>query len=305
MPVARGQSRTETRADMQRTDSAVTFDNWMMRRFSGDGRSSDIVRLDRQLHWHLDLARNAYTECPLTGCGTGSGKPAQPEKPEQGAKPMEPSCPVTVRSNELRADPTGERRTVNGFQTERYVVSWKVEIEDGQGGRSGNLVQMDLWTTPETGAIRDVKAIESQFGRRYADTLLKSAGPLGEYLPKSVASAMSMLSSRIDTRDLRTLDQWGAQLRKVRGYPILTTMNWTTQGQVCRDGSGGAQAAAGGIGSMLGGLLGGRGQASSGSSAGGGGGAPLISFTQEVKSIAVKPVANAVFAPPAGFQRSN
>ena len=303
LPVARGQTRTETRADMQRTDSIMTFDNWLIRRFAGDGRSAGIVRLDRNLLWNLDLAKKTYTECPLLGCGTGSGKPAEPERPDQPKKPSEPTCPVTVKVNDLKVDATGEKRVTNGFTTDRHRVTWQLDIEDGQGGRNSNLVSMDLWTTPETAAIREVQAIDAQFARRYAAALTSGDGPMGRYLPKNVTGAMSLLLNRIDPKDKRTAERWAAEMRKVHGYPIVTTLSWTTQGQVCGDAGGqqGAQSTAAGIGSMLGGLLGGKSQ---GGAAGAPSGAPLISFTQEVKTLAVKPVANSVFTPPADFQRN-
>ena len=53
-----------------------------------------------------------------------------------------------------------------------------------------------------------------------------------------------------------------------------------------------------GIGGMLSGILGGR-------KAGGDASEPLISFNQEVKTLAVKPVPDSAFAPPVEYTRSN
>ncbi len=301
LPVTRGQTRVETRADRQRTDSAVTFDNWLMRQVAGDGRSASIVRLDRSLTWDLALAKQTYTECPLTGCGTD--KAAQP-KPEEAQRPKEPSCPVKITVNELNVEPTGERRVINEFSTERYQLSWRLELADERGGRSSNRVGMDLWTTAETGAIRDVKAIDERFGRAYLAALKQQSGPLSGFLPERVASALATLTAQMNANDRKPVERWAAELRKVRGYPIQTSLNWSSSGSVCGD-AGGAQSPAGGmaaVGSMLGGMFGGKKDGAAGAD---GAERPLLTFTQEVRSITVKPVADSVFAPPAGFKRSN
>ncbi len=303
MPVTRGQGRVETRADRRRTDAALTFDNWMIRQFAGDGRTSDIVRIDRGLVWTLDPAKRSYVECPITGCVVESGKPAGDDRrgqqrPDQPTAPPEPTCPVRVKTNDLKVEQTGERRTVNGFAAERFTLAWTVEVMDGSGAVSGNWIRMDLWTTPETGAVRDAKAITDAFERRYVSAVTRGATPVGQYLPPKVNGAMSALMKNFDANDQRTLARWAAEMRKIRGFPVMTEMNWTAQGEVCvGEGAGkpSPQAAAAGIGGMLGGLFGGR--RADGSPA------PLVTFSHEVKTLAVRPVADGVFDVPAEYQR--
>lgn len=298
MPVMRGQSRVETRADMRRTDSAVTFDNWMIRQLAGDGRSSDIVRLDRKIVWRLEHAKKSYTECPLTGCvaPAGDGKPAPERRPDEAKKPPEPTCPVSVKVNDLKVDATGERKTVNGFPTQRFKVGWTIELVDGAGQRNGHWVQLDLWTTPEAGEISQAKAIADGFDRQFAAAMTSADNPVGRYLPPNVVGPMASLMKNFDAKDRATVARWGAETRKIQGYPIVTTMSWTTQGAVCTDAKGG-QPSATDVASKLGEMFGGR--KADGSPA------PLITFSQEVRTIAVKPVANAAFSPPADYQRKN
>lgn len=305
MPVTRGQSRVETRADRRRNDAALSFDNWMVRQFAGDGRSSDIVRLDRGLVWTLEPAKRTYVECPITGCVGSAGKPAEdprgkPKRPDQPAAPEEPSCPVTVKTNDLKVAATGERRAVNGFPTERFKIDWTIEVIDGSGATNANWIRMDLWTTPETGPIRDAKAISDAFDRRHVSALTRGVNPVGGYLPPKVGSAMGALMKNFDANDRRTLARWAAEMKKINGYPIVTELSWTADGVVCAgDGGGKAspQAAAAGIGGMLSSILGAR--------KADGAPAPLITFSQEIKSFGVKPVADAVFELPPDYQRRN
>jgi hypothetical protein len=302
LPVARGQSRVETRADMRRTDSAVTFDNWLMRQFAPDGRTSDIVRVDRKLVWSLVPAKREYTECPITGCASAASRPGQQQqqpRPDEPKKQQEPTCPVTLKTNDLKVDATGERRNVNSFSTERFRIDWIVALADNAGRTTTNRVQMDLWTTPETGAVKEVQAINENFQRRYASALTRGDSPVGKFLPQNVAAAMASLMRNVDANDQRTLARWAAELKKVRGYPIATQMSWTAEGTICGDqGAGGsAPATAAGIGGMLGGMFGGR--------KADGAPAPLITFSHEVRTVAVQPVADTVFTPPADYRKTN
>ncbi len=299
LPVVRGTARTGTRADMRRSDSLVNFDNRLLNAVAGDRRSADIVRIDRRVVWTLEPAKRLYSECPITGCAQPSQKPAEERKPEQPSKPSEPDCPVTVKTNELKVLANGERKTVNGFATERFQIGWTVEIEDRQGRRNGNKVVLDLWTTPEAGSVRDVQQITENYQRRYFSALNSGENPIGKYVPPEVLGAMSTMMKNIDPRDAKTIAAWGAELRKIRGYPILTNMTWNTEGSVCGDSSARGGGASPSLGGLLGGILGG------GRPAGGGTGAstPLVSYSNEVKTMAVRPVSDAMFVPPADFQR--
>ncbi len=302
LPVTRGQSRVETRADRRRTDASVTFDNWLMRQLAPDGRTSDIIRIDRQLAWTLVPAKREYTECPLTGCSRGDKDSPQPGSDGSKTQPDEPSCPVKLKANDLKVAATGERREVNGFATERYRLDWVLELADDAGGLSANRIGMDLWTTPETGTVKDVQAITERFNQRYISALTGGNSPVARFLPRNVTAAMSGLMRHFDGGDAQTLKRWEAELKKLRGYPIATTMAWSVDGSICGGASAGRNSAeqpsAASIGAALGGLFGGR-------KSGDGSPAPLVRFSHEVKSIAIQPVGDAVFSPPSDYRRSN
>lgn len=294
LPVVRGETRSSTRADMRRNDSLMNFDNWLLRRVAGDGRGTDITRIDRRLVWTLEPAKRQYTECPLTGCASPSRPGAAEERKPQPDK-SEPSCPVTVKANRLEVTPSGERKTVNGFATERYQIGWTVDLEDQQGRRNSNKVALDLWTTPETGAVREVQQLNDAYQRRYASAISSGDNPIGQYLPRDVMNAMNRFLRNLDPKDTRTLNAMANEMRKIRGYPIVTTMSWTTQGAVCSDGSP-ASAASGGLGGLMSAISGNK-------PAAGAAATPLITYTSEVKTLAVRPVGDSAFVPPQDFQR--
>lgn len=301
LPVVRGTVRQGTRADMRRSDSLLTFDNWLLRKVAGDGQHADIVRVDRKLVWTLRPAKQTYTECPITGC-PGSDKAPASEESREAARPREPDCPVTVKVNELKVTSSGERKTINGFDTERFQLAWSLDIEDAQGRRNSNRLQMDLWTTPETGAVREVRSIDDAFQRRYAAALNTGDNPLGKYLPGNVLGAMSALTRNLDTRDARTQRLWAGEMRKVRGFPISMLMTWNSDGAVC--GQAAAPAAASGGLPSLGGILGSlTGQKPAPNPGPAGAGTALISYAFEVKSLGVQRVGDSAFVPPPDYRR--
>ena len=302
MPVMRGQQLTETRADMRRNDSVLSFDNRPLRTFAGDTRSSDITRLDRKLVWTQNIAKKTYTECPLTGCPRpAQPQPDKPKPPDQPSKPSEPSCPLVLKKNELKVVATGERRAISAFNSERFQINWVMELEDPQGRRNSNRVQLDLWTTPEVGAVKEVQAITQAFQSRHAAAV--SAGgehPFGKYLPKEVMGSMGALLRNLGAANAKTTAAWGNELKKVRGYPMAMTLSWTADGNACGDDASAARGntSAPSVGSLLGGLMG------DSKPAGGGAGSPLLSYSYEVKTLDVKPVSDGWFTPDAGFQRA-
>ncbi|SHN35678.1 hypothetical protein [Rhizobacter sp. OV335] len=302
MPVMRGQQLTETRTDMRRNDSVLSFDNRLLRTFAGDTRSSDITRLDRKLVWTQNIAKKTYTECPLTGCPRpAQPQPDKPKPPEQPSKPSEPSCPLVLKKNELKVVATGERKAISAYNSERFQINWVMELEDPQGRRNSNRVQLDLWTTPEVGAVKEVQAITQAFQSRHAAAV--SAGgehPFGKYLPKEVMGSMGALLRNLGGANAKTTAAWGNELKKVRGYPMAMTLAWTADGNACGDDASAARGntSAPSVGSLLGGLMGGGG--GDGKPAGG----PLLSYSYEVRTLDVKAVSDGWFTPDAGFQRA-
>ncbi|WP_457334740.1 hypothetical protein [Rhizobacter sp. P5_C2] len=302
MPVMRGQQLTETRTDMRRNDSVLSFDNRLLRTFAGDTRSSDITRLDRKLVWTQNIAKKTYTECPLTGCPRpAQPQPDKPKQPDQPSKPSEPSCPLVLKKNELKVVATGERKAISALNSERFQINWVMELEDPQGRRNSNRVQLDLWTTPEVGAVKEVQAITQAFQSRHAAAV--SAGgehPFGKYLPKEVMGSMGALLRNLGGANAKTTAAWGNELKKVRGYPMAMALSWTADGNTCGDDASAARGntSAPSVGSLLGGLMGGGG--GDGKPAGG----PLLSYSYEVKTLDVKVVSDGWFMPDAGFQRA-
>ncbi len=312
LPTMRGQRLAETRGDARRTEALQSFDNRLLRAMAGEGRSAEIVRLDKKLWWTLNPAKHTYTECPLAGCRkpAAPAPDASPGQPQPSGPPREPSCALSLARNDLKVTPTGERKRLNGFNTERIQIQWTLELEDRQQRRNIHRVGMDLWTTPESGVVKEAQAVNSAFDKRWASMLTKADQPFGAYLPPEVKGAMAGLLSRLAGKNNKSTAAWSAELSKLRGFPIATSLSWNVEGQACGElagtaaGSGGAgsaenaSAALGGVMSSVSGMVGGlmAGKPSARDSA-------LVTYTHEVTRIDMRPVNDAWYAPDADYQK--
>jgi hypothetical protein len=307
MPTVRGQQLLETRADMRRTDSVVGLDNRFLNSMVGDTRTAEIVRLDKKLVWTLNPPKQTYKECPLLGCNPPKQPtPEKPRKPEQQTEPSESSCPLTLKRNDFKVQATGERKTINAFNTERFQINWTVEVTDKQKRSTVNSVLLDMWTTPETGAIRDVHSIQETFQKRWLAAIGASDHPFGRYVPRDVMASMGALMRTPGST--KGMAAWAGEMKKVRGYPILLTLSWSAEGNACSDDTQASASeskrsvptsASGFLGNLVGDMVQDKAKDMAKSATTG----TLLTYTYEVKTIEVKPVSDSSFVPEPSYTR--
>ncbi len=296
-----GTSTTLTRADMRREENAIKGTGTVSRFLMPNTATATITRLDRKLVYALDIPRAEYTECPLAGCPAPPAQPPQRGQPEQPRSSREPGCTMRVASNTFNVKATSQRKAINGFDTEQYVVDWNVNLEDPDKRRSTLQLTIDFWTTPVTPAMREAMALEARFGRAAAASVDRSAA-----LPPQFVEMMNRYFAQSMTAAERTaLFNAVKQLDRVKGQPIVTQMRLFYRGNACGGAAadeGAAGAGPGGVAGALSNLFGGG---SGSGNASGGAERPLMSFTQEVKSWRVEPARDSQFAPPPQFKRTN
>lgn len=306
-----GTSSSYTRADMKRDETSMKGTGTVSRFIMSNSAHATITRLDRKLVYSLDIPRSEYTECPLGGCVQPSQpQPPQQREPQQPGSSREPDCRMKVASNTFNVKPTSQRKAVNGFDTEQYVVDWTVALEDPSKRRSTFQLSIDLWTTPVTPALRDAMALEANYARASMAAADRSAAAAGAaVLPSQFMGMMNRYFGQSMTEaDRAALFNIGHQMQRVKGQPIVTTLRLFFSGNACggaEQGDAGAGAGPGGIAGAISGLFGRGSSSSSGGSASAGGDKPLLSFTQEVKTWKVEPVRDSQFVPPPQFKRKN
>jgi hypothetical protein len=171
-------------------------------------------------------------------------------------------------------------------------------------------VLLELWTTPETGQIRQVQAVNESFQRRWMSALAMPEHPFGKYLPREVMTSLGGLMRGFSAKDAKAFATWGSELKKVHGYPIAMSLSWNVSGNACGEDQAAASGAprsalpptsvSGVFSNLLGGMVEDKARESARNAVAGG---ALLTYTYEVKTIEVKPVSDSGFSPDPAYQR--
>jgi hypothetical protein len=301
-----GTTTTYTRPAMRRDDGASRFTGTVSR-FLPATNTATITRLDRKLQYALDIPKAEYTECPLGGCPVPTEKPQpQPTEQKQPTPTHDPGCTMKIASNTLDIKPSLQKRTINGFGTDEYVIDWRLIFEDPSKRQSLFELNVDTWNTAPPAAMRDAMALELAYARNAAIAVSRDAGTFA--LPPQFVTLMTgYLASGLAAADRASLTNLVRQFEKVKGTPILMQLQVNFKGDACggtASDAGGGSSDAGSpvksITSALSGMFGkGAGDATPAAEP------PLLSFTYEVQKYGIEGVHDAVFDPPPNFRRTN
>ncbi len=299
------------RPNMRRDDNSFkgtgTYSSFLV----GSRAGSTISRIDRNLLWSLNTKKEEYTECPLKGCIDPAKKsPAKPE--ENAAKPPEAKhdsgCTMEVAHTSFTVKPTGQKKSINGFDTDEYLVAWIINLRDKTGRNSTSTLNVEIWTSPLTQAIRDTFSMEDKYAKAYAGTL-----PSFEKQPIVPTEATKMISAYLASSLAPTsrnafLDA-GKQMSQIKGYPISTHLTWNLDGNACatkesksaEDNSARSNITTTSPGGLVSSLAGMFVQKKTEESIKNSESEPLLSFTIEVKSLKVESLHDSVFTVPKNY----
>jgi hypothetical protein len=269
---------TYTRANMQRSESTATGGGTLARVQGAARSSARIERLDRKLVWILDAKSKRYSECPLKGCVSPMPSRAPEDKSADVDKPREAQCRLKTGSTTITAERTGQKRSINGFNAERYDVNWLVTFRDKASRNATSTLSIELWTTPVTPGLQDAMALEKTYGRaREAVSDTASVTDHSLLLPIEVKRMLSShLSQYVSPTDRLNFLGGAKKLEKVEGQPILMNVTWRLTGEACAVDETIREF----------------------------GGKPLFTFRSEVKSYKLEALHDSLFAPPKEYKRA-
>lgn len=227
-PAFESTSLSYTRANVQRNESSLKGSG----AFTTLTGASEvrIERLDRKLVWILDARSRQYGECPLKGCGD-----AIPKKPPVKEADDDKGCRLRIGNTTITVEPTGQKRNINGFDTEQYDIKWLVTFRDNASRKSVSSISIDLWTTPVTPKLKDASAIEKTYARAREKILDLEAGPdrLVDLPPEAGRMINSYLFPNVTPADRASFLVGARKLDKVQGMPVLMTVKWNFAGEAC------------------------------------------------------------------------
>lgn len=302
--------RRYVRANMRRDDSTFkgtgTFSGFLVGKHSG----TKIVRIDRNLQWTLNPAKQEYTECPLRGCIKPSKHPNQ--EPHEASHPEaqhEAGCTMHIAHTGFTVKETGQKKSINGFNTDEYRVAWVVDLRDTVSRTTTSTLNMEIWTTPLTRAIRDALAMEDSYARAYSG-VASGAGKPPPILPGDAAKLISTyLASSLKPTDLSAFLEAGKQMEKIKGYPISTRLTWNMEGNACapKETRGSTdnsptQSPPTSAGELISGLTGMFAKKKTDDAMKEAAAEPIFSFTSEVKALGVEPQRDSVFTVPKNYR---
>jgi hypothetical protein len=310
--------RTDMRRHEHDTKGTGTFSGFLVTAMTGQSDTT-IDRMDRNVAWTLNHGKKEYTECPVHGCPTPPPAPTRPEpkaeeKKNEPRQQSEPDCTMRISRTSVDVKATGQKRNINGFDTEQYTVAWLVTMQDNQKRQTVSTLSMDLWTSPVTPQMRQAFGMEESFNRAYvagiprskpAATVVPTAPGATEIVPADASRLMLGYLSSLSPADRAAFMRAGKQLEQIKGYPIQSKMEWSLDGNACAPKESQSQQRsqqpadlAGQAAAALGGLFSKKDDAKDAKK-------PILSFSTEVKSLKVEPVRDSVFTVPANYKRVN
>lgn len=307
------------RSDMRREDQATKgtgrFTGFLVTRVMRGGDGANIARLDRKVYWTLNHGRKEYFECPISGCPVPAGAQEMPQQGGEAGRREEPrqqteeGCVAKVASSNLDVKATGQKRSLNGFDTEQYQVAWVVRLQDKEKRTTTSTVKFDIWTTPVNAQIRQAMETEAAFGRALMANMPRTEAPAlkpaqAGVMPPEMLSMMTGYLTSVSPADRAAFTRSLRELEKIKGHPISSKTEWFLEGNACgaKDDQQQAQqqqpqpqSASAMLGQMAGRLLKKEEPATTGPK-------PLLSFTVEVKQLGVQPVRDSTFSVPPSYK---
>ena len=264
-------SLSYTRANVQRNESSLKGSS-AFTNLTGDSEVR-IERLDKKLVWTLDAKNRQYGECSLEGCGGAIAN----KLPLKIGADDDKGCRLRIGDTTVTIEPTGQKRNINGFDTEQYDIKWLVTFRDNASRKSISSISIDLWTTPVTPALKDASALEKTYARAREKILALSAAPdrLVDLPPEAGRMINSYLLPNVTPADRTSFFVGARKLDQVQGMPILMIVKWNFAGEACSMNQTMKD-----IGDK-----------------------PLFTLTSEVKSHKMEALHDSLFAPPKDYKK--
>jgi len=288
-----GTSVTRIQGLKMSESNATKFTGAILSLLPGGGEQITIHRIDKGVIWEIDTKKKSYRENRIEpfktveSGGTDVGKPT-----------------VRVTRSEFKVKKTGGSETINAFPCEEYLLSWLFEVENLETKtKTENTMVTNLWTTPETAAIRKYQAEQSAFSDAYMKKIGLNLPPaeMKQFGMEAIASLSGASRREMDAEIAR----FKSEMAKIKGYPIRTIVNWKTSGAEVPKPEGTEvrekQGPAGGLGDLIGGLKGVISKKLAGGEQKTAGEGSFFSSAMEVKAIHAESIPADTFEIPPGY----
>jgi hypothetical protein len=226
------------------------------RKMTADEQRGQIVDLAEEKVYDVDIRRKTYTVTTFEEMRRRMEEARKKAEAEAAkAEPNQADAPPDQSGKEMEIDfsvkETGQRRTINGFDTRQAIMTIVFREKDRTLEQSGGLViTSDIWLAPRIAAMREIAEFDLRYARALAGPML--AGASAEEMAAALALYPMLREGLARMRD---------EAVKLEGTPILTTTtieSVKSEEQMAADKQAAAADsrpnASGGVGGLVGGL---------------------------------------------------
>jgi hypothetical protein len=196
------------------------------RKMTTTGQTGQIVDLSEEKIYDLDIKKKSYkvtTFAEVRRQMEEARKKAEEEAKKAEAEEAketkdEPPAERDPNAKEYEVDfdikNTGERKTVNGFDTQQSVMTITVREKGKTLEQAGGLVTTtDMWLTPTIAAMKEVQDFDLKYYQKLYGPMVAGASP------QDMAAAMAMYPMIKPA-----MDKMAAEGSKLEGTAVLTVM---------------------------------------------------------------------------------
>lgn len=192
------------------------------RKVTTTDQTGQIIDLAEEKIYDLDLKRKTYKVTTFADVrrqmeeakkkAEEEARKAEAETKAEPAPPAERDPNAKEMEVDFEVKNTGQKKAVNGFDSEQSIMTITVREKDKTLEQSGGLVlTSDIWLTPSIPALNEV----AEFDIRYAQKLY---GPMiAGASPQDMATAMAMYPLIKPA-----VEKMAAEAGKLKGTPVLT-----------------------------------------------------------------------------------
>ncbi len=208
--------------------------NAVIKIFLKSGDTGEITDLPDMKIFDMDHKKKTYQvkdivpytppENVKSGDGEMDGGEEKPEEPEHKA---EKDTTIKIIRREFKVEDTGEKKTINNFDCNRYTIVWLVEWENVNTKERGtDSLFTNVWTTPVNGNLQKVNQDEMAFNSTYMKKMgFEMPVDQQEMLGLHWISMMNGMNNTKDNSTAGLSSEW-QKLDKIKGMPIVVDGNY-------------------------------------------------------------------------------
>jgi hypothetical protein len=223
-----GTTTTTISGDRARSDSDLQFESGLLRTFAGGvGQSTQIVRLDQDKIYSLDLKKKTYTETTFAEMRARMEQAMQKMQESQASQQQatsgvdESQCEWSEPRSDVKR--SGEKATIAGYQAEHVTVTATQSCKDKKTGQVCDFgLVLDEWVAPGFEQSKETLAYQQAYAEKLG---LK-------------ASASRDFAERAESMFGRYKGIWAevaTKMREVPGYPVKASFGLGVGGPQCQN----------------------------------------------------------------------